>query len=63
MDEALIGMKSLVIPDRKTIDGVMKIFVRTGPTHSDPVCPADRLIEVDLVIPGESSIGANGVSD
>jgi hypothetical protein len=52
-------MKSLVIPDRKTIDVVMKIFVRAGPSHGDPECPADRLIEVDLVIPGESSIGAD----
>jgi hypothetical protein len=53
-DEALIwGIhNSLVIRNRKLLDGVMKIFTRTGPTHDNPGCTEDRLIEVDLVRSG-----------
>jgi hypothetical protein len=56
-DEALIwGIhNSLVIPDRKLLDGVMKIFVRTSLTHDDPRCTEGQLIKVDLVRPGAYS--------
>ena len=47
--------KRLVIPDRKTLAGVMKIFVRTGPGCGSSEFTEDRLIEVDLVRPGKWS--------
>ncbi len=47
--------KRLVIPDRKTLAGVLKIFVRTGPAYGSSECTEDRLIEVDLVRPGKWS--------
>ncbi len=47
--------KRLVIPDRKTLAGVLKIFVRTGPGYGSSECTEDRLIEVDLVRPGKWS--------
>jgi hypothetical protein len=43
-----------VIPDRRALSGVMKIFVRTGPEYvGEVVCTEERLIEVDLVRPAE----------
>ena len=43
---------SLIIPNTKLLDGVVKVFVRTGPTYGDVGCSVDRSIEVDLVLPG-----------
>ncbi|KAF1961480.1 hypothetical protein CC80DRAFT_532095 [Byssothecium circinans] len=41
----------LVIPNTKLLDGVFKVFVRTGPSYQDVGCSKDVAVEADLVIP------------
>ncbi|OAL44276.1 hypothetical protein IQ07DRAFT_636334 [Pyrenochaeta sp. DS3sAY3a] len=42
----------LIIPNTRLLDGVIKIFVLTGPSYQDRECIIDRPVEADLVIPG-----------
>ena len=60
--EGFLVDRRLVIPDRRTLSGVMKIFVRTGPEYVGAVtCTEEALIEVDLVRPGELAFGYPGI--
>ncbi len=43
-----------MIPDVRTIEGIFKMFVRTGSGHD--CCSTYFEVEVDLVMPGESSL-------
>lgn len=45
-------MDRLKIPNTRLIEGVLKIFVGTGPSFNDPGCSEERWIDVDLVVPG-----------
>ncbi|KAL9618326.1 MAG: hypothetical protein Q9160_006976 [Pyrenula sp. 1 TL-2023] len=40
------------VQPRRTLDGVIKVFVRTGPSHGEEYCQQERNIEVDLMTPG-----------
>ncbi|KAI9761253.1 MAG: cysteine desulfurase [Chaenotheca gracillima] len=42
----------LIIPDTKLLEGVLKVFVKTGVTYDNPQCSETWNIEVDLVRPG-----------
>jgi hypothetical protein len=45
----------LIIPNTRTIDGIMRIFVRTGPGYDQ--CQMSLNIEVDLILCGMLLIG------
>jgi hypothetical protein len=44
----------LKLPDKKIMEGIIKVFVATGPSQDDPGCNEDHWVEVDLLEPGES---------
>ena len=45
-------MTRLKIPNTRLIEGVLKIFVGTGPGFNDAGCTEERWIDVDLMTPG-----------
>ena len=48
-------MNRLIIPDTRLIEGVIKVFVKTGPAYNEN-CEVDAAVEVDLVMPGMSRL-------
>ncbi|WEW54694.1 hypothetical protein PRK78_000116 [Emydomyces testavorans] len=48
----LTSQHRLKIPNTRLIEGVIKVFVETGPKYNDTACLENRWIEVDLMIPG-----------
>ena len=44
---------SLIIPSTRLIEGIIRIFVRTGPTYGDSFCKEDQEVEVDIAVPGK----------
>lgn len=47
-------MIRLVIPTKKMVADVLKIFVKTGPGHDN--CAVAKTVEVDIALPGMSAL-------
>lgn len=47
-----MAISRLRIPDKRTIEGVIRVFVRTGPSVGDEACATDVDVGVDLKVAG-----------
>ncbi|KAK2738394.1 hypothetical protein FQN57_007071 [Myotisia sp. PD_48] len=48
----LIPQPRLKIPNTRLIEGVLKLFVETGPNYESSSCQESRWIDVDIMTPG-----------
>ena len=51
----------MIIPASRLIDGVIKVFVKTGPGYD--ACPGSYNVEIDLIIKGKLGVYLGGLSN